>query len=168
MISPDYVRRMARYNAWQNRSHYREAGRLDASARLLDRGAFFGSIQHTLCHLAWGDAMWMHRFAGWPKPEASGAQSTVWIEDWAALAKPRAAFDARLIDWAKAVKQDWLDGDLTWVSGIKQTEQRAGIAGLVVHFFNHQTHHRGQVHAMLTAAGGAPDETDIVFMPEED
>ena len=38
---------------------------------------------------------------------------------------------------------------------------------LVVHMFNHQTHHRGQVHAMLTAAGARPDDTDLPLMAEQ-
>ena len=75
MISPDYVRLMARYNQWQNGSLYTAADQLTQAGRQLDRGAFFGSIQRTLSHLLWGDQQWMSRFAGTPKPVASGEQS---------------------------------------------------------------------------------------------
>ena len=64
MITPAYVQLMARYNAWQNLSIYTAARGLSTEDRQQDRGAFFGSIQGTLCHLAWGDLMWMSRFDG--------------------------------------------------------------------------------------------------------
>ncbi|MEM1236959.1 MAG: DinB family protein, partial [Pseudomonadota bacterium] len=56
-------------------------------------------------------------------------------------------------------------GDVTWFSGLRQRNVTRPAALCVMHFFNHQTHHRGQAHAMLTAAGATPDDTDIVAMP---
>ena len=63
MISVEFVRTMARYNRWQNRSLYAAADTLSSEERRKDRGAFFGSIEGTLNHLLWGDMMWLHRFA---------------------------------------------------------------------------------------------------------
>ncbi|MFM9776426.1 DinB family protein, partial [Streptomyces galilaeus] len=81
----------ARYNRWQNRNLYAAAGRLDDAARRLHRGAFFGSIQATLCHILRGDQTWMVRLADWPSPPARTIRDSVgMIEAWADLAAARA------------------------------------------------------------------------------
>jgi uncharacterized damage-inducible protein DinB len=162
MIAPEYCQTLARYNAWQNRSLYREADAIGDQARRLDRGAFFGSIQATLSHIHWGDCMWMSRFDGWDRP---GAHET--IEDWDELKSLRLDADARMAAWAGGVTQDDLNGDLSWYSGILKADLCKPKWILVGQLFNHQTHHRGQVHAMLTAAGGTPDATDLGFMPDD-
>lgn len=161
MITPAYVRMMARYNAEMNRRVYAAAHRLDDAALRQDRGAFFGSILATLNHLLWGDGTWMHRFDGWPKPEGGIGASLSRYADLPTLATARAQADAALLDWSGRVTQDWLNGELTWFSNATQSERTAPLAMLVAHLFNHQTHHRGQVHAMLTAAGQATGDTDL-------
>ncbi len=163
MITPAYARTMAAYNAEMNRRVYAAAGRLDEAARRAERGAFFGSIHATLSHLLWGDRTWMSRFAGWDKPVSMGG-STALYDDFAALSAARAADDARLEAWAAGLTDAWLAGDLTWFSGAAQRELTRPRALLVVHMFNHQTHHRGQVHAMLTAAGERTGDTDLPFI----
>jgi len=165
MITPEYVRTMARYNRWQNESLYKAAGRLDDAARRLDRGAFFGSIHATLNHLLWGDQIWVHRFSGSPPPQATGIPaSATMIDDWETLASERTRFDSVIVDWAAAVRDEDLAGDLTWFSGGLNREVTRPRGLLVTHMFNHQTHHRGQTHAMLTAAGVKPTDTDLPFM----
>ncbi|MCR9256858.1 MAG: DinB family protein [Alphaproteobacteria bacterium] len=167
MIDADYVKTMARYNAWQNRSLYRAADRLQDAARRQDRGAFFGSIHATLCHVLWADRMWMSRFAGWERPEGGTRKSVEFVQDWQALTVARQEADAALLDWAVSMTDSRLSGDLTYRSSAAGREITKPRAQLVVHMFNHQTHHRGQVHAMLTAAGARPDETDLPFMPAD-
>lgn len=164
MIGTAYVRTMARYNAWQNRSLYAAAAALDDVARRQDRGAFFQSIHGTLCHLLWADRMWLSRFAGTPKPAVRIHESAGLITAWDDLVVERQTFDATLTDWADTLSQDWLSGDLTWFSGATQREMSKPIGLLVTHMFNHQTHHRGQVHAMLTAAGAKPEDTDLMLV----
>jgi uncharacterized damage-inducible protein DinB len=164
MISADHARLMARYNQWQNRSLYAAADMLDDAARRLDRGAFFGSIEDTLNHLLWGDTIWMSRFAGTPKPAPGEKRSQIAIADWDALKQARLAFDRTLVDWTAALDPDWLAHDLTWFSGAAGKEMTRPRWLLVAHMFNHQTHHRGQVHAMLTAAGAKPDDTDLMLL----
>ncbi|PWJ10048.1 DinB family protein [Jannaschia seohaensis] len=165
MIDPAYVATMARYNAWQNASLYAAAGSLDDEARHADRGAFFGSIHGTLCHLLWGDTFWMSRFDGWTPPPVALPDSPGMIDDWDRLAEARAEADARIRDWAGRVDAAWLAGDLTWFSGLRQRDVTRPAALCVMHFFNHQTHHRGQAHALLTGAGARPEDTDLVAMP---
>ncbi len=166
MITPTYVQMMARYNAWQNRSLYTAGSGLTAAEREKDRGAFFGSIYGTLSHILWGDQAWMHRFAGTPKPTGSIADSRFIQPDWQALHAARQEFDTAITTWAQTVEPAWLTGDMTWFSGALGREMTKPTALLVTHMFSHQTHHRGQVHAMLTAAGAKPEATDIPFMPD--
>ena len=167
MISPEYVQVMARYNRWQNKSLYGAADGLDEAERVADRGAFFGSIHGTLSHLLWGDTIWMSRFDGWDAPGGGIPESPRMEFDWGALKTARAQADARIVDWSERVSPEDLAGDLTWYSGAAGRELTKPRALLVLHLFNHQTHHRGQVHAMLTAAGARPDDTDLPFMPED-
>ena len=156
---------MARYNAWQNHSIYGAADTLDDAARKLDRGAFFGSIHATLCHLLWGDLIWMSRFAGTPRLAAPSIEASVgMIPDWADLKRERIKADEVISRWAAGVQEDWLGDDLTWHSGAAGRKVSKPGWLLVTHFFNHQTHHRGQVHAMLTAAGARPDDTDLFYL----
>jgi uncharacterized damage-inducible protein DinB len=161
MITPAYVRTMAAYNAEMNRRLLVAAATLPDAARRADDGAFFGSLHGTLCHLLWADRMWMSRFAGWERPTASVKQSPALIADFADLTTARAEADQGITAWAGTVTQDWLDGETVWFSGITQTERRAPTGGLVVHLFNHQTHHRGQAHALLTRHGVDPGDTDL-------
>lgn len=166
MIDPSFVQTMARYNAWQNENLYGAAATLADVARRQDRGAFFGSIHGTFCHLLWGDRMWLSRFAGTPKPSVPSTESAQMIEAWDELVAERQATDALIRDWAAGLSPDWLAADLTWVSGISRRELTRPKALLVMHFFNHQTHHRGQVHAMLTSAGAKPGDTDLMLIGE--
>ena len=167
MITPAYVQLMARYNTWQNRSIYRAAGGLSDTERRRDRGAFFGSIHATLSHLVFGDQIWMHRFAGLPQPRVKSiAESTTAFDHFDDMAVERVAVDHVIETWASELQSSALGGDLTWFSGAMQSDVTRPRWALVAHMFNHQTHHRGQVHAMMTAAGASPEATDIPFMPD--
>jgi len=166
MPNKDYAVAMARYNLWQNESLITAANGLDDAARRVDRGAFFGSIEKTFAHLLWGDQMWLHRFAGTGLPAATSIPGSVEMGmGWDAFCTARAAFDALILDWAHGVGAEWFDGDLTWFSSGLGRDVTKPKQVLVLQLFNHQTHHRGQIHAMLTAAGAKPDDTDIPFMP---
>ena len=164
MITPAYARTMAAYNAEMNRRLYEAAARLSDSERKTDRGAFWGSIHGTLNHLLWGDGMWMSRFDDWPKPAQRIKESAALYEDFAALRAAREEADRKIADWAGRIDEKWLAGELTWWSGAAEREVRASIGALVAHMFNHQTHHRGQVHALLTAAGEKTGDTDLFLV----
>jgi len=166
MIDPAYVRMMARYNRWQNGNLYAAANSLSEEARRQDRGAFFKSIHATLNHLLWADRLWMSRLANLPKPRGGIFESTCSIEDWAQLKHERAIFDECLVDWSVKLDTAMIGGDLTWQSVSLNTQVKRPRSTAIVHMFNHQTHHRGQVHAMLTAAGAKPSDTDLIMMQE--
>lgn len=166
MIDIDYIRTMARYSAWQNGNILQASNALEDAERHKQRGAFFGSIQGTLNHLLWGDRIWMSRFAGTDKPNmASIPESTDETRDWAEFRTARAAMDNTISEWADNLDPAWLEGELAWFSGAANRTVSKPRQTLVVHFFNHGTHHRGQIHAMLTAAGAKPGDTDLPFMP---
>ncbi|HWA41667.1 MAG TPA: DinB family protein [Hypericibacter adhaerens] len=168
MIDPAFAQLLARYNRWQNESLFGAADGLEDSQRRQDRGAFFKSIHATLNHLLWADRMWMSRFSDAPKPDLGISGSTAMHEDWEALRRERALWDGRIVAWADGLDQEWLKGDLAWFSAAMKRDIVKPRWVAVAHFFNHQTHHRGQVHAMLTAAGAKPDDTDLAFMPPQD
>jgi uncharacterized damage-inducible protein DinB len=166
MIDLGYVQRMARYNRWQNANLYRVADALSDDERRRERGAFFGSIHKTLSHLLWADRMWMSRFTDLPRPEGGIPESVSMYPDWDGLKRERADFDTRIVAWADRLDPAWLAGNLTWYSGAAKRDLTNAKWLLVTHMFNHQTHHRGQVHCMLTQAGGRPDSTDLPRLPE--
>lgn len=167
MISTEYVKLMARYNAWQNQSLYREAAALTDAQRREDKGAFFKSIHATLSHLMWADCMWMSRMGFQTVPRAPNHIDALSVyADFADLRTDRAIQDAFITDWASKLQPADLEGDLTWFSRIANGEVKKPIWVAITHMFNHQTHHRGQVHALLTSFGVKPDDTDIAFMPE--
>jgi uncharacterized damage-inducible protein DinB len=166
MIDTAYVQRMARYNRWQNQNLYGVADTLSDEERRRERGAFFGSVHKTLSHLLWADQIWMSRFTGLPKPKAGIPESVSLFPAWDGLKRERVAFDEVMIAWADRLDPVALEGDLTWFSGALNREVTKPRWMLVTHMFNHGTHHRGQVHCMLTQAGGKPHATDLQALPE--
>jgi len=116
MIDPAYVRRMARYNRWQNANLYGVADALPDEERRRDRGAFFGSVHKTLSHLLWADRIWMSRFTDAAKPEGGIKGSVALHDDWDDLKRARTTFDGTMIAWADALDAAWLGGDLTYLS----------------------------------------------------
>ncbi|MBM2577969.1 DinB family protein [Jannaschia sp. Os4] len=168
MITPDWVRMMARYGAWQNGNQAGVVRELPEADLRAERGAFFGSVLATLSHVVWGDRIWLCRWTDLPKPPGGIADSAGWlatVEDWATM---RAETDAAMTAWAARCAQAELDADLTWHSGALGREVTKPMALCVTHMFNHGTHHRGQVHAMLTAMGAGVPDTDLFVMPDPD
>lgn len=166
MITSDYVKLMARYNTWQNGSLLRAADSLSDEERAADRGAFFGSIQGTLSHVLFADHIWLARFSNMHPPDLPGNDSSKYKPDWVEYMTARRDTDLIITNWAEAMDDAELNAQLSWHSNFEGRDFTQSTAMLVVHFFNHQTHHRGQVHAMLTAAGARPDDTDIPLMPD--
>ncbi len=156
---------MARYNAWQNRSLSACVKALEMKELKKDRKAFFGSIWATANHLMWGDQLWMSRFDGGFGPKTGIPDSVNLHDDKQLWLDDRLRTDQRIERWAQGLRQMDLVGPLVWHSGAMNKTMTKSKALCVVHFFNHQTHHRGQMHAMLTAAGQTPDDTDLPFMP---
>lgn len=156
---------MARYNSWQNESIYGAADGLSDEARRMDRGSFFESIHATLSHVLWADELWMSRLSDWTAPSGTSREVPLY-NDWEDLKARRAAGDQRFLSWGETLSQSDVDGNLEWYSGTLKRGMTSPCGICIMQVFNHQTHHRGQVHAMLTAAGASPEDTDIPFMPD--
>jgi len=166
MITPVYCQTMAKYNAWQNQWMYAAVDGLSEAQRVQDRGLFWQSIQGTLSHLFWGDEVWISRFDGGPGPQM-GIKESMAAYTWPMLMAERPKLDARIASWAWSLVQEDLAGDYSWYSGATQQQKTRPLALCVTQLFNHQTHHRGQVHAALTAEGVKTTDTDLPFMPGE-
>jgi uncharacterized damage-inducible protein DinB len=158
---------MARYNLWQNRSLIEAAEAIGDAARRAERGVWFGSIAGTLSHLLWADLVWMSRLDGGLRPAGGIGTSAALFADWGAWKPRREEADLRILDWASALEPIDLAGDLVWVSAAAGGQIARPKALCVAHLFNHQTHHRGQIHAMLTQAGARPGDTDLFLMPAD-
>jgi uncharacterized damage-inducible protein DinB len=141
------------------------ADQLTDEERQRERGVFFGSIQKTLSHLTWADQLRMNRFCGRPRPKGEIPESASLYPDWESLKNQRVAFDAEITRWAEGLSPNWLAGELTYSSRSSARVVRGPCWMFVSHFFNHQTHHRGQVHCVLTQAGVNPQDTDLSIMP---
>src|SRR3954469_25752522 len=100
LVNPAFVRTMAAYNAEMNRRLYAAAARIPDAMRRENRGAFWGSLHGTLCHLVWGDQMWMSRFDQWSKPATAIKDSARMIEDFDELRRTRVDADGKISDWA--------------------------------------------------------------------
>jgi uncharacterized damage-inducible protein DinB len=155
---------MSRYNAEMNRRIFAAAARLNDRERRAQRGAYWGSIHGTLCHLLWGDQLWMYRFDGWPKPVVAQKDSASLVATFDELRELRVKADEGISRWAERIEDNWLQEDQSWFSLSAAREVQTPRGVLVTHFFNHQTHHRGQVHAMLTAAGEQTGDTDLFLL----
>lgn len=165
MISAEYCRLMSRYNTWQNTSLVTAADALTERARHEDRGAFFRSIAATLNHLLWADALILQRLKGNERPEESVKHSLTNPSNWNEFKALRSNRDAEFEDWAARLIDADLDGIVVWYPGDGSTRFEKPKALCAAELFNHQTHHRGQVHAMLTAAGADPEPTNLSMLP---
>ena len=166
MPNQEYALTMARYNLWQNENLLNAASGLSNDERQKGRGAFFGSIERTFSHLLWADMMWLHRFIGTPAPEYGFDASDDMITDWDEFVRLRTKMDETILTWARDLKAEQIDGDLSWYSGALGRDIIKPWKIVITHLFNHQIHHRGQIHAMLTSAGAKPQATDILVMPD--
>jgi len=170
----DNYRLLARYNRWFNERLYDSCERLDDAARKQDRGAFFGSIHHTLTHLVLADKMWLRRFAAQGTAFAAlpaallavpdGADYTSDIHpDWLDLRGARLALDAAIEAWLADMPTQFPLCTMRY-SNTKGVPRAHPAWQAMTHFFNHQTHHRGQVTALLMQAGVDPGVTDLIAL----
>nr|WP_135503900.1 DinB family protein [Roseovarius aestuariivivens] len=167
MITPEYCRTMARYSAWQNRQYFDLLEAMSRAELTQDRGAFFGSILGTLNHLLWADRIWMSRFDPSVEPPAGGIKEspscTPTLGAWSA---ERFHMDGKISHWAESLRALDLTGDVTFTSSVLGRTVSRPLGPCIAHMFNHQTHHRGQIHAMMTAAGLTAPVSDLFLLPE--
>jgi uncharacterized damage-inducible protein DinB len=160
MMLKAHFDQMATYNRWANRRVYDDAAALADEVRKRPAGLFFGSVHGTLNHLLVADYIWMRRFTGdGPQPQRL---NQILHEDFAELRAARERQDEVILGFVTGL--DAYDRVLEYQNSSGKTfRQELGPA--LAHFFNHQTHHRGQVHAGLTIAGiREPAPLDLLAM----
>ena len=171
----EHFRLMAQYNEWMNTRLYDSALTLPAGEVVADKGAFFGSLYGTLNHILLADMIWLHRFAthpaahpsldtvrAMPKPTTYDVRQG----DLATLRERRAALDKVITAWTAELTEEDL-GHVLKYKNIAGTAFSRSFSALVMHFFNHQTHHRGQATALLSQAGVDMGSTDLLMIVPE-
>jgi uncharacterized damage-inducible protein DinB len=169
----EHFRLLARYNEWMNGKVYAAAAELSAAELTLDRQAFFGSIIGTLNHLVVGDTIWLKRFAKHPSAPVSLeimrqqpapiALNQILFSELAELRAHRQLIDWAILAWTDEMNPADLTVPLAYTN-TKGTTFRRDFASLLVHYFNHQTHHRGQASTLLLQAGQDIGETDLLAL----
>lgn len=154
---------MARYNRWMNERVYECCARIPDEERKRDAGAFFKSIHGTLNHLLLGDKIWLGRFLGRPFAVTSLAQEL--HADFDRLRAERVASDGQILDWARSLTEQALAQELSYMSTVNPKPRRYPLWLAATHFFNHQTHHRGQLTTLLAQRGVDPGVTDLIWLP---
>jgi uncharacterized damage-inducible protein DinB len=169
----DHIRLMAAYNAMMNTRMYEAAGTLSAATLAANRKAFFGSILGTLNHLLVGDRIWLKRFAAHPANHAAldpiralappQRLDQLLFEDFPDLSKHRRWLDGVITEWAGSLAEADLDYPLHYANLKGETADR-NFFSLMMHFFNHQTHHRGQVTTLLSQVDIDIGSTDLLTL----
>jgi uncharacterized damage-inducible protein DinB len=157
----------AAYNRWANERIYAKAAELSDPEYRADRGAFFKSVHGTLNHLLVADRIWMRRFDG--TGDALTKLDAILFENFKDLRAARGAEDERIARHVASLDAAKLAGDFTYRTIVNPTTIVQPLAPALDHFFNHQTHHRGQVHALFTDLRGrdfAPSIDLLIFQRE--
>jgi uncharacterized damage-inducible protein DinB len=152
---------MAAYNQWANELLYAAARGIPDEDYRLDRGAYFKSVHGTLNHILVADRIWMKRFTG--EGDAPKKLDTILRDDLLRLTIEREREDQRIVHWIEGMDAKAISGRFTYttVTDMRTVSQR--LAPALAHFFNHQTHHRGQVHALMTGFGADAPALDLIY-----
>ena len=160
-----HYRMFGRYNAWANSRLYDATARLSTEQYRADRGAFFKSVRGTLNHLLVTGRIWMQRFTG--EGDAPNRLDAILFESFDDLRAARVAEDRRIVDFVDRLDDGRIAGTIKYcrVSSPEEFEQQ--LAPALAHWFNHQTHHRGHVHALLTGLVGEAPELDLLIFQRQ-
>jgi uncharacterized damage-inducible protein DinB len=154
----DALRMLARYNRTANVGLYEQCGKLDLIEYRRERHGSFGSIHALLNHVLLSDRIWMSRFSGGGK--TTPPLNSILFETFAELSSARSEQDASIEAFFEKVDGDFLIRPLSYTNSQgKDYLESAPVA--VLHFFNHQTHHRGQVHVMISQTDVRPPSLDM-------
>ena len=174
----DNYRFLARYNRWINQRLFDACEGLSDQQRTQERGAFFGSLHGTLSHLVVADQVWLRRFVQCGTDNGvtlvslnaavldlpAGSQlDTVLFDDWNALRAKREQLDAAIEAWVADLPGGFPQFTMAY-SNSKGVQRAHPAWQAMTHFFNHQTHHRGQVTTLLTQAGVEIGLTDLIAL----
>jgi uncharacterized damage-inducible protein DinB len=164
---------MASYNEWMNVKLYEAARNLTEEQLLADRKAFFCSIFGTLNHLVVADTIWLKRFATHPAEylaldeirQTANPKSLdqLLFSDFQGLSEYRVWLDKIISEWGPTISESDLSHVLPYTN-TKGIAMEKNFFSLIMHFFNHQTHHRGQVTTLLSQTGIDVGVTDLIAL----
>ena len=152
---------MARFNRWVNARLYDSVAKLSDEQYRKDVGLFFGSVHATLNHLLVGDLIWTRRLRG--EPNGVTSLKDIVEDDFASLRRRRVAEDDRFVAQVDAMTPEELDRIVVYTRMLGSGREEVRVRHILATLNNHQTHHRGQVHAALTQAGIEPPALDVIF-----
>ncbi|CAG4888429.1 DinB family protein [Paraburkholderia gardini] len=161
MSLKDHFDTFARYNAWANTRLYHAVSLLSDADYRADRGAFFHSIHGTLNHLLVTDRVWMYRFTS--EGDAPDRLDAILYERFDDLRHARELEDQRITAYVISLDETALDSIITYRRVSSPEVKTQALAPGLAHWFNHQTHHRAQVHTMLTGLTGVAPELDLLI-----
>jgi uncharacterized damage-inducible protein DinB len=161
----DHLPLMARFNAWANGRLYASVATLPDAPYRAERGAFFGSIHRTLNHLLVVDRLWSGRIEG--RDRGIRALDQILHDDREELRVAREDEDRRLIALVDRLDDRELERPARYRRMIGEGEEEARCGHILLTLFNHQTHHRGQIHVLLTQQEVVPPPLDVLFFLEE-
>jgi uncharacterized damage-inducible protein DinB len=165
MIDPGYCKHMARYNRWQNESIYASAAKLNDDTRKRNMGAFFKSIHATLNHLMVGDRLWLSRFDKEPSGVTTFTQEL--YNNFEELTQQRRWTDDRMDRFVSVVTSEHIAQSITFRRMRDDVEVTMPLDICLMQYFNHGTHHRGQVTTLLMQCGVDPGVTDLPFLSND-
>ncbi len=163
MSALDDFRTMAEYNRWMNERLYAVCAEIPDEERKRDTSAFFKSIHGTLNHLLVGDKLWLGRFFDDPFPVESLDQEL--YADFDGMRAERVRTDATIIEFTDSLVEAGIDKKFRFTTMVNPAERTYIFRHVLQHFFNHQTHHRGQLTTLISQAGYEPGVTDLMWLP---
>lgn len=156
---------MTNYNAWMNVALYDVCESLTEEERRQTFAVYFESVHGTLNHLLYADRMWLGRLTGEPYTATTYGQEI--YSGFAELRRERIKTDEAIAHWVDSLTEERLAETFTFRSAVDGITRTNPMGVIVLHFFNHQTHHRGQLSALIALLGKEPMVTDILWMPDE-
>jgi uncharacterized damage-inducible protein DinB len=154
-------RMFAAYNRWANGRILEAVSTLTGDEYHRDCGAFFKSMHGTLNHVLVADRIWLNRYTG--EGVAPTALDQILCEEFPDLQKAREDEDARIVDWIGSLTEDDIAGTFTYTPITNPVPVTQRLAPALAHFFNHQTHHRGHMHMILTVLGKDAPPLDLIY-----
>lgn len=157
----DHYLMFAAYNVWANNILFNAVSELSDEQYHKECGAFFGSVHGTLNHVLVGDIIWMSRFQGTNSDLRS--LDTILHENFDDLKSARIEMDAKITNFINGLEENDFSSTFTFQTIVDPVTLTQSYSPALAHFFNHQTHHRGQVHGLLSQLIGDPPSLDLIY-----
>ncbi|MEE8248255.1 MAG: DinB family protein [Alphaproteobacteria bacterium] len=156
----EHFRTFAHYNAWANERLYEVCAGLPEAQYLEPRPAFFGSLHGALNHILVADRLWLSRLEG--RDSGIGSLDQQLYGDFAGLRVARRAEDGLIIAYVEGLEAGDLTTPIRYTNMAGERHQDP-LRLILAHMFNHQTHHRGQAHDLLSQTEVAPPPLDLIY-----